>query len=163
MKAFIISIVAGLVSAGLVALIGKFAPPDATPAPHAEKEYYSKPWLIIAASSFAVVAWSAMLFIVIAFFLSFFGIYHNDQFLTVIFGTLLSAGALYLVFAPLLKCNHCDRRIFVQWTREPPPFSIKFKGMEGWASIILQVILRREFMCMHCGKKYKVSTNACSK
>lgn len=160
MGTFIISILTAIISAALVALIGKLATNEAKPSTEIQPEIYSAPRTIIVASSFAVAAWAIMLACCLAIALFVTGIYSDDKLIAVMLGTLICTCLLFIITVTLLKCSHCERRIFVQWKQEPPPYSIKFKGMCGWSSIVLQVLCRREFQCMHCGKKYKINSNA---
>lgn len=156
MKLLIITALAGgLINAVIIALINKFAPKNAVPAQYACKEIFPKPKTIILASILATTAWLLLLALWISLIFVIIGIY-NDRVVTTVFCTLIFVSLSYATTSLLLKCSHCGRRIFLQWKTEPPPYSIKYKGMTGWSSIVLQVLFKREFQCMHCGKIYGV-------
>ena len=159
METFFISFIGAIVAAGLVALISRYAPDAPRPAPRAEPELYSKPTRILLASSFAVAAWMTSVIFLLVAALGFAGVVSDSWFLGVL-GISFCFGILYLCASLPLKCNHCTRRIFAQWTEEPPTYSVEFKGMKGGTAIVLQVLLTREFQCMNCGKQYRVSINA---
>ena len=147
-----------ILSVLVVALITKLAPRDPAPSCSLE-EQYGHGFIITAASTLLVSAWFALLAIVVLAVLNMLEIYSNDGPITYAIISMLLLAFLYLIHALFIKCTECNRRIFVQWNIAPK-FSISYFGLEGFASIALQVLFKRKFICMHCGKKYFLSGNA---
>ena len=151
-------VVIGPILAGLlVALLSKYAPSDPQPSSDSSETKYRHPILIKVGASFVVFSWLSMAIFMLSLGLGATGIIKDSQFILYPLGTFFVSALLYAAVAISLRCENCARRITVQWRMEPPPFSIKFCKMEGWSSIILQVLLKNRFVCMHCGKKYSVS------
>ena len=67
---------------------------------------------------------------------------------------LILAALVYLAFAIYLKCPVCARRFLIE-TYEPksPKARTKWK-MDYWAFVVIDVLLRRSFICMYCGEKF---------
>jgi hypothetical protein len=79
----------------------------------------------------------------------------STSFLIVSFLSLLFMAVVYLISGIQLKCVNCKKRIFVQVV-ERPPYSVKFRGLTGWSSIVLQVLILKSFTCMHCGQVHTI-------
>ncbi len=158
MSVFLISFFGSIVAALLVSWIRRHKNPDPTPANSNKTAEFSRSKTIIFSSACVLVSWLCMVVFLIAVFLPSFGIESNIVLATSLISFFVMA-IIYLLTSFQLKCTNCQKRVFFQIS-ENPPFSIKFKGLTGWSSIVLQVLLMNSFTCMHCGKKHSIKSNA---
>ena len=70
-------------------------------------------------------------------------------------GFFVILGLITGIFIFLPSCPVCSNRIFNEQRSYHPKFH-SIKGLGGWASIVVRVIIKREFRCMHCGTKHSV-------
>jgi hypothetical protein len=66
----------------------------------------------------------------------------------------MSAGATYLFFAFTLRCESCGERLFIERNKIKHPTAKKIKGLDYWASAVIDVLRHRQLTCMYCGKHY---------
>ena len=158
MSVFLISFFGSIIAALLVSWIKQHTKPDPTPANSNEIAKFLRSKTIIFASSCVLISWVCMAVFLISVFLPSLGIESNIV-LVISFISFFVMAIAYLLTSFQLKCTHCQKRVFFQ-VSENPPFSVKFKGLTGWSSIVLQVLLMNSFTCMHCGKKHSVESNA---
>jgi uncharacterized Tic20 family protein len=158
MSVFLISFFGSILAAFLASWIRRNKKPDPIPANSNEIVEFPRSRTIIFASVCVLIAWVCMLVFLISVFLPTLGI-ESNLILVISLISLLVMAILYLLTSFQLKCSHCQKRVFFQIS-ENPPFSVKYKGLTGWSSIVLQVLLMNSFTCMHCGKKYSIKSNA---
>jgi len=154
MDIFLISFLGSILGGFLVNFIRLRAAPDPIPANSEEVAKFNKPKTIIAASTCVFIAWFCLIIVLFFALLPIVGIENNYVLACGMVAFFIMAIA-YALLSFHLKCTNCYKRLFSQ-VAEKPPFSIKFKGLEGWSSIVLQVLFLSRFTCMHCGKKYAV-------
>lgn len=71
---------------------------------------------------------------------------------------LILAALVYLALAIYLKCPVCSHRFLFQ-TYAPKSEKARTKwGIDYWAFVVVDVLLRRNFVCMYCGTNF-VLTN----
>ncbi len=150
MNIFLFSIIANIVGAILISWLVSRTKSSSVPLPNEVFVKFPNPKKIAFASSCVVMAWLCMLASLISILIMFVGL-ESKLFLIVSISSLLFMAAVYLVSGIQLKCVNCKKRIFVQVV-EKPPHSVKFKGLTGWSSIVLQVLVLKKFTCMHCGQ-----------
>ncbi len=149
-------LIAPIATAILISIITKLAPSDPEPSVDNVEIKFKHSHLIKLGASFVLLAWLSIPVFLLTIFLSATSIYAESWLVTSVLATLLISAFIYLTIALFLKCENCTRRLTVQWKKEPPPFSISYLGMAGWSSIILQVLFKNRFVCMHCGKHYRL-------
>jgi hypothetical protein len=150
MNVFLFSIIANIFAALLISWLATKARSSKLPLHSESAVKFAYPKAIIFASSCALIGWLFMFVFLIAIVFLFAGV--EDKLLLVV--SLLSflfMALVYLISSIQLKCVNCKKRLFVQAV-ERPPYSIKFKGLTGWSSIVLQVLILKSFTCMHCGQ-----------
>jgi hypothetical protein len=157
MSVFLISFLGSIIAALLVSWIRQHKKPDPTPANSAEIVEFPRSKTIIFASGCVLISWVCITVFLISVFLPSFGI-DSNLVLGISLISFFVMAILYLLTSFQLKCSHCHKRVFFQISEEPP-FSIKYKGLTGWSSIVLQVLLMNSFTCMHCGKKHSIKSN----
>ena len=58
----------------------------------------------------------------------------------------------------LFRCPTCRRRLLVQGGDELHPKRSRMPfGLASWVAICLDIALRREFTCLHCGQRSKLT------
>ena len=142
----------------VIEAINRFAPK--TPEPSKDGiVIYKQTKLIKITSIFLVLSWVGLLviFTMVAMLVAEVDI--NNNTFTSILSIPLVFGALYASSMLFVKCNHCDKRVFVQWSNIPP-YSTKYCGLSGFGAIALEVLLKQKFTCMHCGQQHTVDKNA---
>jgi uncharacterized Tic20 family protein len=157
MSVFLISFFGSLLAALLVSWIRRHKKPDLTPANSDEIVDFQHSKTIVFACGCVLIAWICMAICIVSVFLPLFGIESNIVTAVSLISFFIMA-IIYLLTSIQLKCSHCYKRIFFQ-VAESPTSNIKFKGLTGWSSIVLQVLLMNSFTCMHCGKKHSIKSN----
>lgn len=66
----------------------------------------------------------------------------------------IGAGATYLFFAFALRCENCGRHLFVERNEAKHPTAKKLRGLDYWASAVIDVMRHRQLTCMYCGERY---------
>jgi hypothetical protein len=150
MNIFLFSIIANIVGALFVSWLVTKTKLSAVPFPNEGVVRFPNPKKIAFASSCVLMAWLCMLASLFSILVMFAGI-ESKLFLIVSIFSLLFMSAVYLISGIQLKCVNCKKRVFVQVV-EKPPHSVKFKGLTGWSSVVLQVLVLKKFTCMHCGQ-----------
>lgn len=147
--AFFGSLLAGLIGAIIDA---KFRHPTATfeisptrPFPH--------PILLRVSASAVIVAWLAILIAVALLVLGITNVWSSEPLFIGAIGSVIGAGFIIFPLAFYLRCPSCMKHLLVQWG-SGPHFSVKRTGLDGKASIVLRVIMRKSFRCMNCGQTY---------
>jgi len=68
----------------------------------------------------------------------------------------IGAGATYLFFAFTLRCENCGERLFLERNKTKHPTAKKIKGLDYWASAVIDVLRHRQLTCMYCGECYLI-------
>ena len=71
-----------------------------------------------------------------------------------LWGFFLAAG-LHVILAFLHKCPSCSKHPTIQGFKPPHPASLGQSRAQGWAGVALSVVLRKRFVCIHCGAEYR--------
>jgi hypothetical protein len=150
MNLFLFSIIANIFGAILISWLATKMKLSAIPLHSKDVVKFTNPKAIIFASSCALIGWLCMFALLLSILMLFAG-FESKLFLIISIFSLLFMAALYFISGIQLRCVNCKKRIFVQ-VIEHPPHSIKFKGLTGWSSIVLQVLILKSFTCMHCGQ-----------
>lgn len=74
----------------------------------------------------------------------------------------VGAGAMYLFFAFTLRCENCDKRLLLDHNEAKHPTAKKKRGLDYWASAVIDMLRNRQLTCMHCGERYLVRRGAMS-
>lgn len=80
---------------------------------------------------------------------------NNDVIVFYPLAILMVGAPMYLYYGLSLKCDCCERRILMQ-DSEQQKYAIKGKIYRGWAFVVIQILFKKMFQCMSCGKKYTV-------
>ena len=62
-------------------------------------------------------------------------------------------GLLGQLLALRIRCVTCARRLLTQVTTKAK-YSEKVYGVEGGSAIVVRIVRRQPFRCMHCGQRY---------
>ncbi|MDZ7919718.1 hypothetical protein [Rhodoferax sp.] len=66
----------------------------------------------------------------------------------------LGAAAVHVALAFTHKCPVCGKRPTVQGFKPPHPDSQTQSKFTGWAGVVVSVVRRSEFTCIHCGTNF---------
>ena len=105
---------------------------------------------------FVVAAWVAFLVSATFFVLGITGVYKDEVLVINAFLVCAIFALGHLVLGMYLKCPSCGKRPTVQGIRAIHPLSEKKAGLDSWAVVVLNVIGRGHFRCIHCGSEYRV-------
>ena len=108
----------------------------------------------------AVTAWVAFLSIAGLYALVFFEVGIGEKttlnaFIITFVAFIVSALG-HLVLGIYLKCPNCQKRPTVQGFQAIHPASNKVAGISGWAGVIVNIISKGKFKCIHCGSGFHV-------
>ncbi len=70
------------------------------------------------------------------------------------------AALIHLGFALAHKCPHCGKHPTIQGFAKLHPSVPTATGVDGWARVVVDVVRKQEFACMHCGTRFKVADAA---
>jgi hypothetical protein len=68
----------------------------------------------------------------------------------------LLAAATHVVLSLCHKCPACGKHPTIQGFKPPHPRSSDQSAMSGWAGAVVNVLLRRRLVCIHCGTEFRV-------
>jgi hypothetical protein len=66
------------------------------------------------------------------------------------------AAGLHITLALLHTCPRCAKHPTIQGFKPPHPASLGQSRAEGWAGVVMSVVLQKRFVCIHCGAEYRV-------
>jgi hypothetical protein len=69
--------------------------------------------------------------------------------------TFFLAAGVHITLAFLHKCPSCDKHPTIQGFKPPHPASLGQSRAQGWAGVVMSVVIRRCFVCIHCGVEHK--------
>lgn len=74
-----------------------------------------------------------------------------------IIGGFIILGLPLVFLLSTLKCDNCKNHLFDEKNcKNIHPDANKIRGISYWATIVINVVWKRKFICMHCGQNYKV-------
>lgn len=53
-------------------------------------------------------------------------------------------------------CPQCGKHPMIQGFKSPHPNSINQSRQSGWAGVVVSILRRRRFICIHCGAEYRI-------
>ncbi len=120
-----------------------------------EQPYPQRRLIVIDAYS-AFAAWIvAFVVVLIWLFGAFLGMRDNKA-----MGLAASAFVIFAVSHVLLslthRCPSCGRHPTIQEFRGVHKNAVPERGMSGWARVVWDVVVRRSFVCIHCGDVFSV-------
>jgi len=104
---------------------------------------------------FVVSAWASLLASIYLLVAGFIGA-EVDESLVTAFVIFLCFASGHFILGIYLKCPNCGKRPTVQGIRAIHPSSEKSAGLDGWAVVVINVIRKNQFRCIHCGSDYNV-------
>jgi hypothetical protein len=66
----------------------------------------------------------------------------------------LAAGG-HVALAYSHQCPGCGKHPTVQGFAPPHPASLGQSRVQGWAGVVLSVLLEKRFVCIHCGTEFR--------
>jgi hypothetical protein len=64
----------------------------------------------------------------------------------------------YTGLAFLLKCPSCNRRFLVESLDQKHRNAHKLKGLDHWATTVIDIGRNKRFTCMYCGQTFELPT-----
>ena len=154
--AFLASLIGGFIATVLVALIDRYLPLPSRNFARESPVYFPHPARLLAASIVVFGAWFCLLVFFLSLALTAVGLVKSQTFVLASLGVFLGLAVVYLGLALTLRCPNCKKHVTVQWG-STPPFAEPMLKLDGWASVIARVALKRRFRCMYCGQQFLVT------
>ncbi len=66
------------------------------------------------------------------------------------------ATLVHIVLALLHKCPDCEKHPTIQGLTPLHPASLKQSRASGWAGVVVCVLRKKRFVCIHCGTEHEV-------
>lgn len=63
---------------------------------------------------------------------------------------------VHIVLATYLKCPNCGKRPTLQGSKAVHLSAKKIKGINAWSVVVLNIVSKGKFTCIHCGEDYHV-------
>jgi hypothetical protein len=118
-------------------------------------EAYPKPKLLIINSWIVVITWFfgaifliSVLFVVFGIGQAFFGL--------LAFIPLFVFALLHIALSFKLRCPACNKMITAQGFAPSHANARRRKYLNAWSTVVLDVLMKRNFVCIHCGRLYEV-------
>ena len=153
--AFLASLIGGVLATAIVALIDRYVPVPAQSFLAEPPVYFPRPFRLRAVSFLVVAVWLSLIVFVVCLIVGLSSV-RSGALIFGSFGAFVALAFAYLVLAFTLRCPKCQKHVTIQWGSEPP-YGERVLGMDGWASVIAQVVLQRRFRCMYCGQQFLVA------
>ena len=129
----------------------------------ADEQIYQYPngYLLLFASLLVLFAWC-----ILAIFIFYFLFYLLGASLPPVLeslslplvGALVFFGLMYIVVGSRLRCIQCGNHILIENNLPKHPLAHRIKGFSYWATVVIDILFRRQFACMYCGQRY-ITTN----
>ena len=98
------------------------------------------------------ISWFLLTMSALLFFLPFLtGITVTEGALITCFGAFCAAVIFHVILALMHRCPSCGKHPTIQGFRTVHPASVGQARAEGWAGVVINVVRRRPFVCIHCG------------
>jgi hypothetical protein len=121
-------------------------------------ETYPKSQLLVINSWIVIITWFFLAVFFISLFLLFILAIGEAFFGLFAFLGMVVFGAIHIFLSFKLKCSNCNKMVTVQGFATVHNKSRKSKYLNAWSSVVLDVLIKREFICIHCGTEYAVGT-----
>lgn len=153
--AFLVILLGGVLAALIVKWANsKYTHPEVDSSCDEDADYSRNKEIFIGAIS-VFLAWMSTLWIMAWIFIyNLINVKLSDQ---IIFfyplGVLIFGTIIYLYYGVILKCDRCNRRLITQ-DSENQKYIKKHWLFTGWAQVVIDILFKKKFQCMSCGKKY---------
>ena len=110
------------------------------------------------ASGFIFIAWALLLLFFVFLLFGSLGKMRGPDWLIV--GTLwafVASALAYAIVAFQLRCPSCNRRFLVESLAQKHPHARKLKGIDHWATTVIDIVKRKKFTCMYCGQEFELT------
>lgn len=67
-------------------------------------------------------------------------------------------GIIHAILSFKLKCPKCNKLVTGQGLSPTHKKARKRKYLNEWSTVVLDVLLKRNFICFHCGTEYEVDS-----
>jgi len=120
-----------------------------------EMESYPKPQLLIINSWVVVVTWFFLITFLISLLLLAFGI--GEAFFGLLaFIPFVVFGMLHGALSFKLRCPACNKMVTAQGLAPPHANARKRRYLNAWSTVVLDILIEGNFVCLHCGRLYGV-------
>jgi hypothetical protein len=116
---------------------------------------YPKLRLLRADALSVITTWCVMAITAILWLVQTFGVLALKGGLRLASYAFVVAASAHVILAFLHKCPHCGKHPTVQGFKAPHPNSLGQSGVQGWAGVVVSVIRRKRFVCIHCGTEFQ--------
>jgi hypothetical protein len=99
-------------------------------------------WVLLALSG---VAWVAQ---------SFLGT--SAVFAQSVFAAFVVSGLVHAAMSFRHSCPSCGKHPTIQGLKPPHPNSVSQSNASGWAGVIVNILRRRQLICVHCGTPFRI-------
>lgn len=156
--AFTVTFVGGV----LIALLSNWAEskykPTTMDESSSEIQPYSRKRSVVAGALAVFIAWMAILWFVFGLlFVKVTGLEPNEDVIAYYpFGVCVAGVLFYVVYGFLLRCDYCKRRVLVQESEYQQRYAKRHRYFSAWGFVVVDILFKKQFQCMSCGKKYTV-------
>ena len=116
---------------------------------------YPKVGHIRADSISVLVTWFFMGLTGVLWVLQAVGMYALKPAVDVALWAFFLAAGVHVLLAFLHKCPSCSKHPTIQGFKPPHPASLSQSRAQGWAGVVMSVVFRKCFVCIHCGAEYR--------
>ncbi|MET0983163.1 MAG: hypothetical protein ABWY02_13760 [Telluria sp.] len=116
---------------------------------------YPKVGLIRADSISVMITWFFMGLTGVLWLFQATGVHALEHAVAVALGAFFLAAGVHVTLAFLHKCPSCAKHPTIQGFKPPHPASLGQSRAQGWAGVVMSVVLQKRFVCIHCGAEYR--------
>jgi uncharacterized Zn-finger protein len=103
-------------------------------------------------------AWGLLGILILLFVAGFGTDVVSESLLTTTFGLFLLSVVLWVTLSLSLRCPNCGRRFLLELPGEKHAEARKITGLTFWATVVIDVLRNKNFVCMYCGKRWYLFT-----
>jgi hypothetical protein len=117
---------------------------------------YPSPRAVRADAYSVFIAWALMLICAALWGLAITLRLPLNELLTFTGQAFLVAAGIHVLLAFTHSCPVCGKHPTIQGFGEVHPASLSQSKLKGWSGVVVSVVRRSEFTCIHCGTHFRI-------
>jgi len=104
------------------------------------------------------LAWASMVLVAVVWFArQLLGFPALGPLLPALIGVFFVAAIIHVVLSLQHACPVCDKHPTIEGFGATHEDSKSQAALSGWAGVVLNILKRRQFVCIHCGTHFTIS------
>lgn len=73
-----------------------------------------------------------------------------------VFAVFVISGLVHVAMSFKHKCPSCGKHPTIQGVKPSHPNSLSQSKASGWAGVVINILRRRQLVCIHCGAQFRI-------